>query len=264
MLRHAPEDFIVRFRRRDDLERVLHAPPPEGPSPFLLTWRRWTRLSRATAAAFTYRVLVGIKGVPAHALSAEVAQQLLGSSCAQVELASSDADGVDEDDARELFVAAWCLHPLLVIPEPREPHDPGILFLREHEIIHAELPILHYLARMRVVEYQDWDASSSSSDDDGFPRPLPWRSRRHPLRPLTVSTRWSGPRVRKQNCLVSDLQTPNLGPCRSAQVFGPRMLREAVDACPEGLGVVRRLRAASEDGPFAFDLDRNDDGPGLS
>lgn len=44
MLRHAPEDFIVRFRRRDDLERVLHAPPPEGPSPFLLTWRRWTRL----------------------------------------------------------------------------------------------------------------------------------------------------------------------------------------------------------------------------
>lgn len=30
----------------------------------------------------------------------------------------------------------------------------------------------------------------------------------------------------------------------------------------EDLGVVRWLRAASEDGPFAFDLDRNDDGPG--
>jgi hypothetical protein len=85
---------------------------------------------------------------------------------------------VDPDDARELFVAAWCLHPLvvpeqklLVIPEPREPHDLGILFLREHEIIHSELPVLRYLAHMRVVKYQDWDASSSS-DDDGFPAPL--------------------------------------------------------------------------------------------
>ena len=146
------------FGRREDLERVLNA-LPEGSAPFTLTWRRWTWLSRATAASFTFRVLIRIKGVPAHALSEAVAQQLLGSSCAQVQLASSDADGVEDDDARELFVAAWCLHPLLVpeqkllvIPEPLEPHDPSILFLREHEIIHSHLPILHYLARMRVAE----------------------------------------------------------------------------------------------------------------
>jgi len=176
VLRHAPEDFIVRFRSRDDLERVLNSrPPPVAASPFVLLWRRWSRLSSAMAGAFTYKVLVGIKGVPAHALSEDVAAHLLGSSCTQVEIATADADGVDDDDARELFVAAWCLHPLLVpeqkllvIPEPREPHDPGILFLREHETIHSELPILHYLARMRVVEYQDWDPSSSS-DDGGFP-----------------------------------------------------------------------------------------------
>jgi hypothetical protein len=172
--RHAPEDFIVRFSRSEDLKRVLSAPPVEA-APFSLRWRRWSRLSSANAASFTFRVLVGIKGVPAHALSTAVAQQLLGSSCAQVELASADDDGVDVEDGRELFVAAWCLHPLLVpeqkllvIPEPREPHDPGILFLREHETIHSHLPILHYLARMRVVEYQDWDVPPSSSDD-GFP-----------------------------------------------------------------------------------------------
>ena len=35
VLRHAPEDFIVRFSRREDLERVLHTPSPEGASPFL-------------------------------------------------------------------------------------------------------------------------------------------------------------------------------------------------------------------------------------
>jgi hypothetical protein len=148
-------------------------PAPES-APFTLIWRRWTRFSGASAGSFTYKVLVGIKGVPAHALSVAVAQQLLGSSCAQVELASSDDDGVADDDGRELFVAAWCVHPtliaeqkILVIPEPRLPHDAhGFRCLREHEIIHAHLPTLRYLARMRVVEFQDWDAPSSPSDDD--------------------------------------------------------------------------------------------------
>jgi hypothetical protein len=95
-------------------------------------------------------------------------------------LASSDDDRVEDDDARELFVAAWCLHPLLVpeqkllvIPEPPEPHDLGILFLWDHEIVRSHLPILHYLARMRVVEYQDWDVLSNSSDDDFLGR-LQW------------------------------------------------------------------------------------------
>ncbi|CAD6268541.1 unnamed protein product [Miscanthus lutarioriparius] len=176
VLRHALEEFIFHFRSRDDLERVLNSrPPPVAASPFVLLWQRWSRLSSAMVGAFTYKVLVGIKGVPAHALSEDVAAHLLGSSCTQVEIATADADGVDDDDARELFVAARCLHPLLVpeqkllvIPELQEPHDPGILFLREHEIIHSKLPIPHYLARMRVVEYQDWDPSSSS-DDGGFP-----------------------------------------------------------------------------------------------
>jgi hypothetical protein len=127
-----------------------------------------------SADTFTFRVLVGIKGVPAHALSQVVVQYVLGSSCANVELATSEADGVDPDDGRELFVAAWCVHPslipdqkILVIPEPAQPHDPcGFLFLREHEAFHSELSMLRYLARLWVVEFQDWEPPSSSSDDD--------------------------------------------------------------------------------------------------
>jgi hypothetical protein len=34
--------------------------------------------------------------------------------CAQIELATSDADGVDVDDGHELFIAAWCVHPGLM------------------------------------------------------------------------------------------------------------------------------------------------------
>jgi hypothetical protein len=59
-----------------------------------------------------------------------------------------------------------------VILEPAQPHGPcGILFLQEHENFHSELLSLRYLARMRVIELQDWAAPSSSSDDD-FPGAL--------------------------------------------------------------------------------------------
>jgi hypothetical protein len=42
--------------------------------------------------------------------------------------------------------------------------------LREEEIIHSSLPTLRYLARLRLIEYQDWDALSSPSDDDYYRR----------------------------------------------------------------------------------------------
>lgn len=163
MLRHAPEDFIVRFRQREDLERVLRAPPMPVGAPFRLSWKRWSKLVNASPGAFTFRVLVGIRNVPAHALSAEVLQELLGSSCAKIVVATPEDDRVDPDDGREVFVAAWCVHPLLVpeqkiiiIDEPPPPHDPcGVLALREHEIIHPSLPTLRYLARLRVIEFQD-------------------------------------------------------------------------------------------------------------
>lgn len=40
-------------------------------------------------------------------------------------------------------------------------------FLREKEIIQAHLPMLRYLAHLRIIEYQDWTSQSSSSDE-GF------------------------------------------------------------------------------------------------
>jgi len=76
-------------------------------------------------------VLVGTKGIPAHARSVETAQTILGSSSARVEIANPGALA-DPDDDRELFVAAWCAHPNLIpdekimaVPEPQEEHDGG-------------------------------------------------------------------------------------------------------------------------------------------
>lgn len=41
--------------------------------------------------AFRFRVLVGLKGISAHTRSKETAQTILGSSCAQVEIADDGA-----------------------------------------------------------------------------------------------------------------------------------------------------------------------------
>lgn len=62
VLRHAPQDFIVRFRRREDLEVVLVTPVAREATPFTLIRRRWSRFTNAAAGSFTFRVLVGLKG----------------------------------------------------------------------------------------------------------------------------------------------------------------------------------------------------------
>lgn len=170
--RTRPDDFIVRFSRRDDLERVLGSPPPQD-APFAIRWRRWHRLITGSSGAFRYRALVAMKGIPAHARSVEVAQTLLGSSGCKVVIANPDALN-DPDDEREMFVAIWCAHPdlipdqkILALPEPEEEHDGGPpLYLRPWEIIETEVPALRYLVQMRLVEFQDWHTPPTSDDDD--------------------------------------------------------------------------------------------------
>lgn len=172
--RTAPDDFIVRFTRQEDLELVLGTPWPVA-ALFALRWRRWSRLFMASAGAFRFRVLVGMKGIPAHARPEETAQIIVGSSSARVEIANPDAV-TDPDDERELFVAAWCAHPDLVpdekmiaIHEPELEQDGGSpLYLQPWEIIHDEVPALRYLVRIRLVEFQDRHTPPPSSDDDMF------------------------------------------------------------------------------------------------
>jgi hypothetical protein len=155
--RHPPEDFIVRFSRMEDLEIVLGTPTPDN-APFPLRWRRWSRLSMASAGSFRFRVLVGMKEIPAHARSKETARIILGASCTNTEIADDEALH-DPDDQREQFVATWCAHPdlipdelIMAVPEPEEPHDGGSpSYLRPHEIIHSEVPALRYLVRLRLV-----------------------------------------------------------------------------------------------------------------
>lgn len=71
VLRHDPEDFVVRFRRREDWDRVLHTPAVGAQ--FSLLWRLWRRTSLASEGSFRYRVLVGMTRVPLHARKASIA-----------------------------------------------------------------------------------------------------------------------------------------------------------------------------------------------
>lgn len=77
---------------------------------------------------------------------------------------------VPEDDDREFFVAAWCIHPRLV-PDEKVITIPEPVFLGDHEDM-TELPALRYLVRCRVVEFQDWSLlRHTSDDDDGYGGP---------------------------------------------------------------------------------------------
>lgn len=77
---------------------------------------------------------------------------------------------------------------------------------------------------------------------------------------LMAKLRVSTP-AQERKCLGMDLRSPDLGPSRSAQLSGPRNLKEAFDAQPAGRGAELVLRSAADDGPFAFGPDSVDDGP---
>lgn len=135
--------------------------------PFTLLWRPWRHTSIASAGAFTFKVLVRLKNVPAHARSVSIAEHILGTSCASIEIAPLEV--IPEDDDHKLFVAAWCIHPRLV-PDERIMAILEPLFLGALEDM-TELPALRYLVRCRVVEFQDWSITRhTSNDDDGHGR----------------------------------------------------------------------------------------------
>lgn len=171
--RHDPEDFIVRFAHQHELETVLQTVVPDPP--FRLIWNRWRRTSLAAAGSFQFRVLVGMRRLPLHARSLEVAQTILGTACAHLEIAPPGIAPVDDD--HEFFVAAWCLHPcfipdekIIFIPEPN-PLIPGAaLYLQADDVVLNWLPGLKYLVCLRIVEIQDWGTPPPSDDDEGPPR----------------------------------------------------------------------------------------------
>lgn len=61
---YALEDFLMRFNNHDDLEDILRVLPIG--TPFFLIWKRWCCQSMASAEGLWYKVLLGLKGMPAH------------------------------------------------------------------------------------------------------------------------------------------------------------------------------------------------------
>ncbi|RLN35525.1 hypothetical protein C2845_PM03G29060 [Panicum miliaceum] len=160
--------LFLPFSSAADADRVLHAHYPDE-APFQLIWKRWRRQSTASLASFRFRVLIEFTGIPAHARNLGTARTVLDTSCSDLVEAPPE---LTDDHRKKFFICAWCFHPDLVpqqklvfIPEPPEPYDESGLFLRPHEIIHSKHDGLWYNVKIRIVEVQDWNLPSGSSDD---------------------------------------------------------------------------------------------------
>ncbi|OQU77416.1 hypothetical protein SORBI_3009G046400, partial [Sorghum bicolor] len=168
---HEPDDFIVRFRRREDRDRVLAS---TGWGPLIpLRWRPWSRQACGVLAEFSLRVVVALRGLPAHARNVAVAQLRLGTCCCEVQVSNVRDRPIDDD--REFFVQAWCKDPSLIlpvdsifIPEPLLPGGPDTGVRRG----------LRYQVFARVVELQglrpppgppdNVDDDDDADEGDGF------------------------------------------------------------------------------------------------
>ncbi|KAJ1274165.1 hypothetical protein BS78_05G041900 [Paspalum vaginatum] len=181
---YSPEDFLVVFSDLACRDRDLHGAPPQSPL-FRLIWRPWLRLSMATPDKMRFKVLLVLRGIPAHAWSLDSAQRVLGSSCAGLEAAR---ETIDKVDLKHFVVAAWCAHPHLIpsvkrlwVPEPKKPHEPGNLFLREHEVMHTVFPGMTPLREVSPDcrdsdDDEDYPGFHEFDEDDSW-QPWPRRSR---------------------------------------------------------------------------------------
>ncbi|RLN18922.1 hypothetical protein C2845_PM02G17040 [Panicum miliaceum] len=197
-----PEDYLIIFRNLADLQCVLDAPPLPR-ADMVLRFCRWNRLSMAEGESMRYRVLVKIRGIPAHAWSTTTAQIVLADAYATPELTPTTAAWAD---LRRFQVVVWCSDPDLIpneavirIPECVDSLGDNVLFLRPQQIIHHDLPLLRYKIEIEILEIQDSNDSCSSDDsgtlpdhaltdsddEDDYPR-IHQNSRSHPLLRRTV------------------------------------------------------------------------------
>uniref|UniRef100_A0ACD5UR14 Uncharacterized protein n=1 Tax=Avena sativa TaxID=4498 RepID=A0ACD5UR14_AVESA len=120
---YSPEDFLVVFASEELRSRVSARPSLEHRG-FSLFFRKWTRQSQASMEVWRSKVSLIIEGVPPHAWDREVVRDLLGSSCAILEVAPETASRADLSSFK---LTAWTgdvdrIPPArtLVVPEPEE------------------------------------------------------------------------------------------------------------------------------------------------
>ena len=157
------------------LETVLRTTPTPRDD-LLLQFKRWHRLSTTEADSMRFRVLVELRGIPSHAWSSAAAWKVLGDFCACPELTPAT---VVRSDLRRFHAVTWCSNPdfipnvsFLQIPELRDPNVGAELFLRPHEIIYHDLPLLKHRVEVEILEIQDWQGYSDDSDDPYWPDPI--------------------------------------------------------------------------------------------
>ena len=139
----------------------------------VLRFRRWNRLATADGDSMCYRVLLEIRGFPAHAWSATTAQIILGDACAAPEPTPTTTASAD---FQRFQTVVWCSDPDLIpneavvcIPEKVADPENNNLFHRPDEIIHHELRLLRYKVEIEILEFQDWNDSGSSDDSGTLP-----------------------------------------------------------------------------------------------
>jgi hypothetical protein len=164
-----PNDFLLVFWHRIDADRILHGEPPVG-APFKLSFMRWWPEARASVAPMLFKVLLDLRGIPAHLWDLEIAQCVIRSSSLIIQAALV---ALSKRDMKTFAVVSWCIDPdpipeqvVLVIPEKDALYVEQGLFLRSEELIHSTKRILQYRVLIDIRETQDWWPQSSSSDDD--------------------------------------------------------------------------------------------------
>jgi hypothetical protein len=166
-----PDDFLLVFQRRIDVDRVLHGEPPAG-APFRLSFMRWRSEARASVVPMLYKVLLDPVGIPVHPWDMDTTQKIVQSSSLVIQAAPTT---LSMRGMRTFTVVTWCIDPILVseqvvlvVPDKEAPYVEQGLFLRLKDLIHSTRGTTRYWVQVAIREVQDWRPHmDSSKDGDG-------------------------------------------------------------------------------------------------
>ncbi|EEE55243.1 hypothetical protein OsJ_03125 [Oryza sativa Japonica Group] len=107
---HHPQAFLIKFQHRQHCEEAL-AKGYVKRHGIEIHFIKWRSLESALGVALMFRVRLCLDGVPMHAWAADIAERIIGRTCALEQIETDVVHPVESGNTRSIDLWAWTANP---------------------------------------------------------------------------------------------------------------------------------------------------------
>lgn len=181
---HHPQAFLIKFQHRRHCEEAL-AKGYVKRHGIEIHFIKWRSLESALGVALMFRVRLCLDGVPMHAWAADIAERIIGRTCALEQIETDVVHPVESGNTRSIDLWAWTANPS-TIPKrmwlgfTKRAKDPNLapLFAVENPLEHWQRGVRHPVL-FHLEEIHDYTAATIDLEGQGSFQPAkrrlpPW------------------------------------------------------------------------------------------